>query len=88
MAILTTDAFDVTNLDETTVLFGVTGTEASPVRSALEDVDGDEDTDMILHFSTQDTGIFCGDTSAFLTGETFSGQAIEGSDSVNTVGCK
>lgn len=88
VAILTTDSFDATTVDPTTVRFGPTGTETAPVHSALEDVDGDGDTDLILHFSTQDTGIACGDISAFLTGETFSGQAIEGSDSVNTVGCK
>lgn len=88
VAILTTDTFDATTVDPATVRFGATGTEAAPVHSALEDVDGDGDTDLILHFSTQDTGIACGDISAFLTGETVSGQTIEGSDSINTVGCK
>ena len=88
VAILTTDTFDATTIDPTTVRFGSNGTEAAPVQSSLEDVDGDGDTDMILHFKTQDTGIVCGDTSASLTGETFGGQAIEGSDSVKTVGCK
>src|SRR4030095_9043491 len=88
VAILTTDTFDATVVDPTTVRFGPNGTEAAPVQSALEDVDGDGDTDMILHFKTQDTGIVCGDTSASLTGETFGGQAIEGSDSIKTVGCK
>jgi len=88
VAILTTDTFDATTVDETTVLFGATGTQATPVHFALEDVDGDGDTDMILHFNTQDTGIVCGDTSASLTGETFDGQMIEGSDSVKTAGCK
>ena len=88
VAILTTDTFDATAVEPTTVRFGPNGTEAAPVRSALEDVDGDGDTDMILHFKTQDTGIVCGDTSASLTGETFGGQAIEGSDSIKTVGCK
>jgi len=95
VAILTTSMaagesvdFDATTVDPTTVLFGATGSEAAPVQSALEDVDLDGDTDMILHFDTQDTGIVCGDTSASLTGETFSGQAIEGSDSIKTVGCK
>ena len=88
VAILTTDSFDATIVDPTTVLFGATGTEAAPVHSALEDVDGDGDTDMILHFKTQETGIQCGDTSASLTGETLGGQAIEGSDSIRTVGCK
>src|SRR5207253_5242632 len=88
VAILTTDIFDATTIDQTTVRFGPNGTEAAPVQSALEYVDGDGDTDMILHFKTQDTGIVCGDTSASLTGETFGGQAIEGSDSVKTVGCR
>lgn len=94
MAILTTDAtdntntFDVTTVDPITVRFGSTGTEAAPVKDALEDVDRDGDTDMILHFNTQDTGIKCGDTSATLTGETFGGQAIQGTDSIKTVRCK
>ena len=88
VAILTTDSFDATTVDPATVLFGATGTEAAAVHSALEDVDGDGDTDMILHFNTQATGIACGDTSASLTGETIDGQMIEGSDSIKTVGCK
>ena len=88
VAILTTGTFDATIVDSTTVLFGRTGTEATPVHAAMEDVDLDGDTDMILHFNTQATGIQCGDTSASLTGETFSGQMIQGSDSIKTVGCK
>jgi hypothetical protein len=86
--VLTTDTFDASAVDPTTVFFGALGSEAAPVHSALEDVDGDGNTDMILHFRTQATGIVCGNTSASLTGETFSGQAIEGSDSIRTVGCK
>lgn len=88
VAILTTDSFDATTVDPTTVLFGPTGIEAAPVRSALEDVDGDGDTDMVLFFKTRATGIQCGDTSASLTGKTFSGQMIQGSDSIKTAGCK
>lgn len=87
VAILTTDSFDATTVDWTTVLFGTTGTESAPVRFALEDVDGDGDVDMILHFRTQGTGIACGSTSATLTGKTFGGQTIEGADSIHTVGC-
>lgn len=87
VAILTTDTFDATTVDPTTVHFGRTGTETAPGQSALQDVDGDGDTDMILHFNTQNTGILCGDTSAFFTGKTLSEQMIQGSDSVNTVGC-
>jgi hypothetical protein len=88
VAILTTDTFDAATVDPTTVLFGRTGTEAVPVRSALRDVDGDGDTDMILRFNTRATGIQCGDTSASLTGVTLDGQMIQGSDAINTVRCK
>jgi hypothetical protein len=88
VAILTTDTFDATTVDPNKVLFGASGTEAASVQSAPQDADGDGDTDLILHFRTQDTGIACGDTSASLKGETLSGQLIEGSDSIKTVGCK
>ena len=88
VAILTIDGFDATTVSPTTVRFGRTGTEAAPVHSALADVDRDGDIDLILHFKTQTTGIKCRDVSALLTGETFGGQAIEGSDSIKTAGCK
>jgi len=87
VAVLTTGGFDAATVDPTTVRFGATGAEASPVKSALKDVDGDGDKDLLLHFKTNQTGIACGDTSALLTGETFGGQAIAGSDSIKTVGC-
>lgn len=88
VAILTTASFDATTVNPTTVLFGPTGVEAASINFAPEDVDGDGDTDMILHFNTQGTDIQCGDTSASLTGKTFGGQAIQGADSIRTVGCK
>jgi probable HAF family extracellular repeat protein len=88
VAILTTDTFDATTVNASTVRFGKNGTEAPPVQSAVEDVNGDGLSDLILHFNTQATGIQCGDTSASLTGQTFSGRAIQGSDSIVTVGCR
>jgi len=88
VGILTTGTFDATTVDPNTVRFGATGTEAAPVHFALEDVNGDGDTDLILQFNTQATGIVCGETSASLTGQTFGGQAVEGSDSIRTVPCK
>jgi len=86
VAILTTDTFDASTVDPSTLLFGATGSEAASVQSALEDVDGDGDIDMILHFKTQETGIQSGDISASLTGGTFSGQIIQGSNCIKTVG--
>ena len=87
VAILSTDTFDATTVDPSTVLFGITGTEAAPVRAALEDVNGDGRVDLILQINVQDTGITCGDISASLTGKTVGGQTIQGSDSIETVGC-
>ena len=86
VAILTTETFDASTVDPAMVRFGPDA--AAPVHAALEDVDGDGDTDLILHFRTQDTGIVCGETSASLTGQTFGAQAVEGSDSIRTVPCK
>jgi hypothetical protein len=60
-----TETFNATTVNPTTVHFGATGTEAAPVQSALEDVDGDGNIDMILHFKTQDTGIQCGEDLRF-----------------------
>jgi hypothetical protein len=85
-AILTTPTFDATIVDPSSVQFGPN--LATVAHSALEDVDGDGVLDMMLHFRTQETGITCGDTSASLTGLTNAGEAIKGSDSIKTVGCK
>jgi hypothetical protein len=85
VAILTTPTFDATTVEPSTVRFGETGTEAAPVQETLADVNGDGTLDLVLRFRTQATGLQCGDTFALLTGETVSGQAIQGSDSIVTV---
>lgn len=87
VAILTTDSFDATLVDPTTVLFGATGTEAAAVHSVTEDVDDDGDLDMVLHFVTKQTGVTCGNASASLTGALFNGLRIRGSESLETVPC-
>jgi len=86
VAILTTDSFDASTVDASTVRFGPD--EAPAVKSAMDDVDNDGDLDMILFFRTQQTGIACGQTSATLTGQTLTSIPIEGSDSIKTVACK
>ena len=79
---------DATQVDPLSVEFGPNGATETHGGAHIEDVDGDGDMDVVLHFKSRETGISCGDTEASLTGETFSGDAIEGTDSINSVGCK
>jgi len=87
VAILTTQSFDATTVDPLSVRFGPNGTTESHSMGHIEDVDADGDMDLVLHFSTQATGIQCGQTQASLTGETFNGEPITGTDAIQTVGC-
>jgi hypothetical protein len=80
VAILTTDEFDAADVNPETAVF-VPG-HASPAKYNLEDVDGDGDLDLMLHFRTEETGLAPGDTEAVLRGETYDGLGIKGSDSV------
>ena len=87
MAILSANDFDATTVDPNTVRFGAAGTEAAAVHVARRDVDGDGDRDLVLRFQIQDTGIKCGDTSAFITGQTSNAVSILGSSPIKTVQC-
>ncbi len=87
VAILTTGAFDATSVNPMSVRFGPSGAVEAHGPGHIEDADGDGDLDLVLHFRTPDTGITCGMSSAHLTGATFAGQAVAGSDSLKTVGC-
>ena len=85
VAVLSGPQFDASQIDPTTVRFGVTGAEAAPLRSHVEDVDGDGRLDMVLHFRTRALGIApelaAGSAvSLVLTGQTLDGRAIEGED--------
>jgi len=81
VAVLTTDDFDASTVDPETVLFA----GASPVRSTLEDVDGDDNLDMLFHFKTQELNLESDATDATLTGKTLDGIDIAGTDMVNIV---
>ncbi|VUX56277.1 exported protein of unknown function [uncultured Woeseiaceae bacterium] len=80
--------FDALQVDASTVRFGPAQAEIAHSSGHAEDVDSDGDLDLVLHFSTQSTGITCGMTTATLIGKTFGGESIFGTDSVKTVGCK
>jgi len=88
VALLGSDTFDIADIDVSTLAFGPSGASIAHMHGHLQDVNLDGFMDLVTHYRTQDTGIVCGDESATLTGETLDGQPLEGSDSINTVGCR
>lgn len=78
VAVLTTDTFDAATVDPTTVYFA----GAAPSKSKLEDVDGDGDMDLLLHFPTPNLMLTGDSTEAGLRGFTYDGEPVLGSDSV------
>ena len=87
VAILTTGDFDALLVDPLTVQFGPDAATESHRLWHVKDIDEDGNADLLFHFNTQETGIVCGNTEATLTGETHDGQAISGTDAINTVNC-
>lgn len=97
VAILTTGDFDAADADPTTITLrdGEGEGDGTPVAgrnggvmASLEDVDGDGDLDLVLHFSTPDlvaNGDLSKDTQTLvLRGQTFGGEPFQGSDAVMT----
>ena len=81
VAVLTTGTFDASTADPATVVFA----GATPVRWAMEDVDDDGDLDLVLHFKTEELDLDVNSKEAVLTGVTFGGVPIQGTDTVNVV---
>jgi hypothetical protein len=86
VAVLSDSEFDALQVDPATVAFGKG--EASPDRYRVKDANRDRLPDLMLRFRTPEVGLQCGDTEVELTGETYAGDSIIGSDSVKTVGCE
>ena len=88
VAILSTSTFDATTLDPESVVFGPEEAGAIHEQQHIRDANGDGQLDLVLFFKIRKTGIECGDTSASLSGKTFDGEAIQGTDAIRTVGCR
>jgi hypothetical protein len=90
VAILSTEDFDATFVDPTTVRFGPAEASIAHNLGASaslheEDVDGDGDTDLVLHFRFDETGIECEHDHVELTAETYTGQRVAGDDEIRTI---
>ena len=91
VAILTSEDFDATTVDHTTVRFEGAREIHLDKKSGNpnhheKDVNRDGDTDLLFHFKLGDTSLTCDSTDATLVGETFDGQAIVGVDSSRMIG--
>ncbi|HSG27643.1 MAG TPA: hypothetical protein VLA34_04120 [Candidatus Krumholzibacterium sp.] len=90
VAILTTECFDASIVDHTTVTFGPAGafeahSNKHGIKRHVEDVDFDGDLDLVFHFRGYETGIVCGDTLAVLRGMTWDGLQFEAAGRIRTV---
>jgi hypothetical protein len=85
VAIMGSAAYDISQVNPDSVTFE----GASPVRPAkFKDLNGDGMPDMMFKFAIQDTSIECGDNEATLSGQTWDGLDVTGTDSINTVRCE
>ncbi|MFT5194280.1 MAG: beta-glucanase (GH16 family) [Candidatus Promineifilaceae bacterium] len=89
VVILSTDTFDATTVDHTTVMLG-NASEAHVVKKTgiakrhEDDVDNDGDIDIILHFRSNQIDSGCNPAVIPLTGQTFAGQLIVAGESTDT----
>lgn len=92
VVVYSTDDFDATTLDVSTLRFGSTAVVdadggAGAAHGGHEgDVDGDGLVDLMLHFPSEDAGFADGDEAAKLVGQTDDGTDAVGTDAVRVVG--
>jgi hypothetical protein len=88
VAILSSATFDAATVDPLSLSLAGAKVQlkgkGTPM-SSLEDVNGDGLADLVVHVGTEALELTDTDTLAVLTGKTFSGTAIKGSDSVRIV---
>jgi hypothetical protein len=84
VAILSSETFDATTIDQQTLRFGETGQEQSlaKCKKNAKDPNSDGLADLVCSFETEATGLKAGDTTGVLTGTTLDGTSFRGTDSI------
>jgi hypothetical protein len=82
VAILTTPTFDASVVDPASLGFGPARVAEEHGKGHFEDVDGDGDTDLVLHFRLQSSGLLRDSTEACVQGSMKQGIGVKGCASV------
>jgi beta-glucanase (GH16 family) len=85
VVLLSTDTFDATTVDHTTVTLGDASETHSDKKTGVanrhvEDADGDGDMDLVFHFRFSETGLECDPLNTPFNGWTYDGQPITADD--------
>jgi len=88
VTIFGSESFDSLQVDTSSVRFGPNGAAPLPWLQITRDVNRDGFVDLTLLFRTQQIGIECDDISMVLSGATYEGLRVSGSDSVMPKGCR
>jgi len=87
VAVLSTDDFDATLVEDQRARFGPAGATIVHEAGHFEDVNYDGLLDLVLHFDATATGIGCADETAELRTVDGAGLAIFGVDLIKVIGC-
>lgn len=88
VAILSTTSFDATTVNPATVTLAgaaVAMKGKGTPNYSIQDVDGDGLMDLIVHVQTEALHLSAGDVTAEVSGKTFDGKLIKGSDTIRIV---
>ena len=87
VAILGSAEFDATQVDPASLKLGA-GEAAIAEPVTISNVDGLFGDDTVARFNVAETGILCNDTEVTLSGETYAGEPITGTDTIDATQCE